>query len=219
MIPSQPVIPMLNYAAPARVATARRPSAVQVALFVLALPALVTPFVRFTFGTSPLDVIADHPSHFSELPLYLCAVTFFAAFPIMLRKGWRLFFPAPPARWTMPAIAVVSLIVNVPAIVIASLMVAQTPGMIRDDTFQRDEAGMLALILATLVGGSVLALWRWRRRSLIAGVDSFLVVGYLTVMAICLLAFHDDPEVGYWLSVPVAASFAAEMLLPHRANL
>jgi len=206
---------MLNYAALAPAGTTRgRPSAIQVILFVLALPALVTPFVAFTYGTSPLDVISEERSFFSEWPLYMCAITFFAAFPIVLWKGWRLLVPTPPAPWTMRAMAAVSLIVNVPAIVIAASMVAQTPESIRDDTFQRDEAAMLAFVLATLLGSAFLAAWRWRRRGLLAGVNTFFVGGYLTVMAICLLAFHEDPELGYWLTVPVAASFAAEMLLP-----
>jgi hypothetical protein len=54
----------------------------QVALFLLALPALVTPFVSFTYGTSPIDVVPYVPEWGSDnWILALLAVEFFAAFP------------------------------------------------------------------------------------------------------------------------------------------
>src|SRR3954453_16350347 len=101
MITAQPAIPLLNYAAPATGESARRRrTPMQVALFLLALPALVTPFVTFAYGTSPLDMVPYVPEWNSDnWILALIALTFFTAFPILLWKARQFALPSSPPRW------------------------------------------------------------------------------------------------------------------------
>ena len=183
----------------------------RLALFVLSLPALVTPFANFTWGTSPFDVLEDGWD--SGWPLYLMALTFFAGFPIVLWKARRLAWATPPARWETRALAVAALLVTVPAVVVVGQMLWDTRQLIGERYMQGNEFCMLSLAIVTLAGGLFLAAWRWRRRGLLFGLETCLVAGYVTVAAMCLLAFHESPEIGYWLTVAVTASFAAEMLL------
>jgi hypothetical protein len=192
----------------------------QAVFFVLALPALLTPFVSFTYGTSPLDVLRELPSYDSEWTLYFIGATFFAAFPIVLWKARRFAWPAPPpGRRQTRALAGVALIVTAPAIIVVARMLREVPQMMRGGNFRGEEIIMLSLALITLVGGTVLSGWRWRRRGLLAGAETLLVVGYVTITAMCLYAFHDGPQLGYWLTVPATASFAAEALLPRPREL
>ena len=200
--------------------TTRRWTPLQIILFVLALPAVVTPFVSFTWRTSPLEVVSDTPSLTgSNWPLFGVGLSFFAAFPILLWKSRRLLWATPPARWERRVLAVVAVVVTVPAFAVIATMLWELPQAVREGNFRSDGIGTFGVALVTFAGGLILAAMRWRRRNLLAGLETLLLVGFLANAAMCLFAFHDDPEFGYWLTVPVAASFAAEMLLPARQNL
>jgi hypothetical protein len=191
----------------------RRPSSpLRLGLFVLSLPALVTPFVSFTWGTSPVDVVEGGWD--GEWPLYLMALTIFAGLPIVLWKARRLAWAMPPARWETRVLAVAAVIVTLPAVVIVGRMLWDTGEMMAERNLGGDELLMLSLAVVALAGGLFLSAWRWRRRGLLFGLETCLVVGYVTVAVMCLLAFHEWPETGYWLTVPVTASLGAEMLLP-----
>jgi hypothetical protein len=214
-------IPMLNYAAPATTATNTRPrTPMQIALFVLTLPALMTPFVPFTYGTSPLDAVAHVPAFGdSDWTLYLIAIIYFAAFPILLWKSRLLLFSSTPRRWERRMLTVTAVIVTAPPLIVIGLMLSDVPELIRDGNFGGDEMLMLSIALGSLFIGFGGAARRWWRRDGLGGFENLLITGYLTNAAMCLLAFHDNPEMGYWLTAPVAASFAAEMLLPSPQQL
>src|SRR5688500_7955130 len=169
----------LNYAA--RPERRGRWPGMRVALFILSLPALVTPFLSFTWGTSPLDVIEDVPGWNSEWPLYLLALTFFASFPILLWKARRLAWATPPGRWETRALAVVALIVTVPAVMVVGRMLWEVRQTMRAGNMRGDETVMLSLAVVVLAGGLILSAWRWRRRGLLFGIETSLVVGYVTV--------------------------------------
>jgi hypothetical protein len=75
---------VLTYAPPSIPADPRR---VRRWLFcLLLLPALIVPFVNFTFDTSPLEALRIW-SYPSELILVLLAGGFFTAFPLV---GWKV---------------------------------------------------------------------------------------------------------------------------------
>ena len=217
---TQPVIPTLNYAASATHRSARQRTPMQVALFFLALPALVTPFVPFTFGISPLRAIDTVPGFAdSNWPLYLIALTFFAAFPILAWKARLLLFPSSPRRWEHRVLAVVAVIITTPVLIVVGWMIWEAPDLIRYGNFGGETTAMFTIALGTLAVAVTAMAFRWRRRGWTAAVETLLVTGYLINAGICLLAFRPDPNLGYWLTVPVAASFAAEMLAPRPPNL
>jgi hypothetical protein len=216
---TQPTIPLLNYAAPATGESARRRrTPMQVALFLLALPAVVTPFVPFAYDSSPVDAVRDVPQFGSDdWILYLVALTFFTGFPILLWKSRLLLLPVAPRWWEWRVLAVVTLIISIPIVIVVGGMLWQ----VRRGNFSFDSEGMLMLSVALGVppaATTVMAL-RWRRRGWQAALETLLISGYLTNAAMCLLAFHEYAEIGYWLTVTVAASFAAEMILPQPQNL
>jgi hypothetical protein len=190
----------------------------QIGLFLLALPALVTPFVSFTYNTSPLEVVDDPPRWGSgEWILYLVALPYFFAFPILLWKARRLVFAITPGRGEQRAVLLSAIGLMIPTLIVLGEMVSDLPQLIREGKF--DSALMLSVAFITLFAGFAAAAWRCRCGDWLGGIEVLLIIGYLSNAGMTLLAFHDRPELGYWLTVPVAASFAAEMLLPRPQKL
>jgi hypothetical protein len=158
MITAQSTIPMLNYAAPATGGTLGRRTPMQIALFLLALPALATPFVPFTFGISPLRAIGTMPGFAdSNWTLYLIALTFFAVFPILFWKARLLLVPSLPRRWEHRVLAVVAVIVTTPVLIVVGWMLWEVPDLIRYGNFGGETIAMFTIALGT-VGVAVAAM-------------------------------------------------------------
>jgi hypothetical protein len=113
----------------------------------------------------------------------------------------------------------VALIITVPTLIVVGWLLREVPRLVRDRSLDGESLLMICVSLGTLTTALFVTGWRWRRRGWMAASETLLVTGYTTNAAMCLLSFHDDPQLGYWLTVPVAASFAAEMLLPQAAVL
>ncbi|MEA2735784.1 MAG: hypothetical protein QOE14_2235 [Humisphaera sp.] len=219
--------PLLSYATPGE--TRRRPGALGIVQLVLALPALVVPFVPFTYGTSPLDVVSDLPDDLNvfsisgDYGLFLIGWSFFAAFPITAWKVRQLVRATPPGVWERGVLGTLAVLLTIPATIVIVSMVrsvvdeALAPQPSRPGL---QEIVMIATGMAPLAAGIGLTLWRWlRRRTSVAAIETLLVTGYLTNAAICLLGFFDNPQLGYWLTIPPTAAFALDLLRPrlHRA--
>ena len=117
--------------------------------------------------------------------------------------------------------AVVAVIATAPAVVIIAIWLSHIPQGVRDGTAWRDFVSITLVLLVPLSTGIALTAWRWRwRREFIPALETLLVTGYVAVATMCLFAFRGGPDLGYWLTVPATASFAADMLLPSaRPNL
>ena len=217
---SNPAIPVLNYAAPTTAASGQR-TPLQIALFVFALPGLVVPFVSFTYSTSPLDAVTDIPQFGSDMWVFFSlGLTYFFGLPILLWKARRLIFTGPPAQPQRRTLLAVSIVITMPALFVVAWMCRDVPPLIKEGDFTGEMALMLSVALSSLFASIGACMWRWRRRrDALAATEALLVAGYLTNAAMTLLAFHDQPELGYWLAIPVAASFAAELFLPRPGKL
>jgi hypothetical protein len=206
---------VLSYAAPANVAAPRWPP-LRIAQLVLGLPALAAPFVTFTFNTSPLECVRSWPRDFEDATLFLIGCSFFAAFPIV---GWqvrRLAWRTPPGPGERAALGLVALIATLPAALVVARMLMELGNHLNGsieihigETFL-----MLASTVAPFAAGVALAVVRARRGRWLAAWETLLVAGFLSNAALCLLSFHSDPELGYWLTVSATASFAIDWLRP-----
>jgi len=210
----QTVTPILSYAAPAD-APATRWTPMRVAQLVLALPGLVAPFVVFTFNTSPLDCLRDWDG-FGQPTFFLLGCSFFAAFPIVAWQIRQLARAAAPTPWERVTLAIVALTTLVPVTVIVTIMLYGFARhlLLLEADLRWDEVLILFTGLAPLITGVALSIARRRRGRITAAIETLLVTGYLTNAAMCLLAFHADPELGYWLTVSATASFAIDWLRP-----
>jgi hypothetical protein len=210
--PAHPLPPILSYAAPGEAMSRRTP--MRVAQLVLALPGLVAPFVVFTLGTSPLDCVKDWDG-FGQPMFLLLGSSFFAAFPIVAWQVRQFARAAAPTPWERAALTIVAVIALAPATAVVSMMVYEFAKQLFPDAELRwDEILMLLAGLAPLVTGVALSIARRRRGQAMAAIETLLVTGYLANAAICLLGFHSDPELGYWLTVSATASFAIDWLRP-----
>jgi hypothetical protein len=91
---------VLTYASPA-LSGRRKPNWLEWARLALLSPALLVPFVSFTWGTSPLAALEEFPSVAkSEWIFILLGGGFFVGFPLF---AWRLrnLLPGVPRRWEL----------------------------------------------------------------------------------------------------------------------
>ena len=209
----QTVAPILSYAArDARDAPSAR-TPLRVVQFILALPALVVPFVAFAYSTSPLDCVRSFPLDFEDSILFVLACGFFASFPIVAWQARRLAWDVGPGRRERAALAVVALLATAPI----TLVLARIGMEVLEDLSQWDSPDWemaIAAVVGPFVTGVTLAIVRWRRGCAVAAWETLLVTGYLAIAAYCLLALHDGPQLGYWLTLPACASFAIDWLRP-----
>jgi hypothetical protein len=213
----------LDYASSGDGSRSRHATRRDLARLALALPGLVVPFVDFTYGTSPIEVVIDPPggSFTGDWMIYLLACSFFAAIPIVAWQVRQLAWRATPRRGERVMLTVAALIATAPAVGVVGMMIKQCADEIRTSTPPGVDGQAILMIttgLAPLAIGFALAAWRWRRAMQIAAAESLLVTGYLANAAMCLLGFHDDPELGYWLAIAPTAAFALDLLRPRRQS-
>jgi hypothetical protein len=189
---------VLSYATPAANAPRNnRRDWMKIAVLILAL---VVPFVPFTFDTAPLTALLQIMNiSGSEWIYVLLGSAFFMAIPLF---AWRLRVmlqraPHPPAEriagWT---IACVCMLIPI-AMLTLFTQIARSEGF-----------NLLAVVM---IGGGmgILTLGVWQairfRGEASTGVDVLLSAAYLANAWVCLIGFYDNREIGYWLTLPVAA--------------
>jgi 4-amino-4-deoxy-L-arabinose transferase-like glycosyltransferase len=214
----------LQYAAPAPRGRERRTS--DVVFLLLMLPALVAPFVSFTYDVSPVEAasyLPEYPPRIlsleGEWTIVLLGYSFFIAFPILVWKMLRLFAPM-ARRWELRVARIASLLGAAPIVLVVTAMVIDRFGNTSLDV------SVLAIPLAALAAGGVLVVWTQRCRDPSDAIKVMLVTPYLANAALCLYAFHESsshetPQLGYWLTALAAAIFTIElamMIPPPRAD-
>jgi hypothetical protein len=210
-LPANPLPPVLSYAAPQDQPTPWTP--LRIAQLALGLPGLAAPFVGFTFGTSPLDCVRSWPDDVDDSIFFLLGSAFFTAFPIVAWQIRRLALAAAPRRWERATLATMAVITLLPPTLIVLQMLVQLARS-WEAAVLWDAGPTLLSGIAPLAAGVALWIVRRRRGRAIAAMETLLVTGYLANAAMCLLAFHTDPELGYWLTVSATASFAIDWLRP-----
>lgn len=199
---------LLQYAVPAPRSTQR----VRLVFLLLTLPGAVVPFVSFTYSVSPLHAVSELPSSdgfIDHAAIFMCGCSFFLVFGLI---GWklRLLLGSRPSKWEVFGARAAAFIGTVP---VATLFLLGLQELIRSGADADGQLiAALSAIFALIMAGSWIA-HRQRRRELMGSIDAMLIGPYLANAAFCLLAFWRDPELGYWLTVPVAIALAAELVL------
>ena len=186
-------------------------------VFALCLPALAVPFVHFTYDTSPLQAVQTlwptAPIRFDDdLMLLLIACAFFISFPL---AGWmlrRLLCPTPPGKIERIGGWVISLLcVTLVAAMLAMVAKNAAPDLVwpphRDD----------AMIGSMLLGGfGIAALGVWgairERGDIRRAIETLMISVYLANAWVCLIGFHEDPDLGYWLTLPPAGALLMHLI-------
>ena len=200
-------------------------------LFLLvALPGALVPFLDYAFSTSPLEVaphppISLHPLAFApDLfdgtgAIYCAAISFFIVFPILLWK-LRLMLGPPPGRWERRFAAGASLICALPPLWLLAMMLRETPDALwfplNAERIRMLSVLIICVFVLILTGWSLLRLCR-RDRPLHA-IEAALFAAYLINSFICLAAFWNDANAGYYVSIPATLCFGIELALLWRAE-
>jgi hypothetical protein len=197
---------VLDYAPPARF----RLRKLDLLFFVLSLPALAIPFLNFTYGTSPLEAAEEFSFDFSrwlgELPLL--GLSFFIGLVVVIWKLRQLL--GPPRRWELWVMLATVLIMALPHGAVLVLLLKE---MFRYGNWPSGILNWSILILgAGIPIVAMLVAWRLRTRQRFAralevlAMWPFLANGYM-----CLLGFHEDRQVGYWLTLWIAVLWIIEL--------
>jgi hypothetical protein len=144
----------------------------------------------------------------SEVIFLLLGCGFFTAFPLVGWKARVLANPSAPKLLEQAiALPVALLCLAIPAFMLGRLCWDSAP--------QFDWENLLAF---ALLGGGFgtlgLGVWqaiRWRNSPRIA-IDILLSAGWLSNAVVCLIGFHDDPNLGYWLTVLPASVLLLELI-------
>ena len=190
-----------------------RRTILDVVFLLLGLPPLVATFVPFCYGVSPVAVLVAAVREFSwrewtpEITILLLGVPFFLpaiAWVLRLRTvAWGA--SRPVERRSGYAIAGVGLALVLGVLGIAAA--SYTELMVR-------ERWMFAFAAMALAGGAV-AFVAHRRAG--GAPDTSLLIALLTPYAangvICLLAFEDSRQIGWYLTVVSISAVAVELLL------
>jgi hypothetical protein len=168
------------------------------------LPAAITPFLQFTWSTSPLDVIRDityatvHQSPDLGMPFGLIAGPFFIGTILFLWQLRLLVWPrtSKAERVIMLSLAGTSALLTV-GFFAMGIHDALNGGRAPSSDFWIVGSGQFILLLA-----GVLLLWLRKRGGSGNSLASLaLHAAYLANAGICLLGFFHDYDAGAWLTL------------------
>jgi hypothetical protein len=179
----------------------------------LGLPALVALFVPFTFGVSPVQVVRESPGTFPwtrwepEMAIVLVTLPLFlpvAASALRLRmivSGREM----RGERWASYAAAAIG---AAAVLALLAAAVAQWWDM------AVPERWMFGAGAAVLAGGAV-AVLALRRRGARRDVRALatMLVPYAADCTICLIAFREEAQLGWYLTAVSAAAALAEVVV------
>ena len=179
----------------------------------LGLPALAAVIAPFTYGVSPAEVMLRAPREFDwtswdpSMAILLVAVPFLTpVFACVLRFRSMLW------GWTTRAERAVGYAAaSVGAAAVAGLLAAAA---VQWATVEWKERAYYGAALLVLAAGATLMAVLWRRNAHPeVRVRAALLTPYLANCAVVLIAFVDDPEVGWYLTAVSAAAALAELVL------
>jgi hypothetical protein len=200
----QPALPVLDYGNPSELAPLQAPFKVRLAFFLLTLTAAASPFLPFTFNTSPLDVWIEffhHPSPRDDELLWI-ATPFFLGPPLAALHLYRLFRPLLHQAIRIVAIAT--------GFITAALTQVFVVRAFYEGNLSPTEIAQVMLAPAVLVGGGILfvGLMRSRRRDEAAVLA--LATGYACNAVMLLVVMYSPNYVGWWATLTAACAIAIE---------
>lgn len=196
---------LLDYALPPKPRPATRG---QWLLLALSAPLAVVPFIPFAHGVSPLNAVRTLPEFFSlsASSIFLCGFSFFLIFPLL---GWkvRLLLGDAPGAVEMRWARLGALAAGVPAAVLTLLCLREAPG---------SQSELLLAIIGGMIALQLSGWWisqRQHRRGLATNVNALLLGPYLTNVLLALLAFSEEADAGYFITLGVAVVPVCELVL------
>ena len=176
------------------------PLAVRVGFLAVSLVAAVSPFLPFTFNTSPLDVVTGY--RFPDRELLQIATPFFIALPM---AGWtlrRVFRPGlrRGERLVMYAIGLAG----------ASLTGAFVVSGVVEGGLRPLELALVLLGPAAIVIGLGTTLWLVRGRYLDDAATMALTTGYAANAVMVLAALYSPDHSGWWVTAVATGGIALE---------
>jgi len=200
-------LPVLGY----RQAEPREPGWRGSLLFLLLiLPALVTPFIAFAFGVSPLDVWEETVKENRLFPnesawmLFCFATPFFASAPLVFWKV-TLMTPSRKSRGLCIAMWSVAGLCSLPVVgaAIRALLNMVNEGL--DAELWPFPVGMGLLALYWVLAGVLSS-----RKQSEQAITMAFYAGYLGNAVYCLGGFHGSTEWGYFITVYIAVVMMAD---------
>src|SRR5206468_10629361 len=183
-------------------------------LFLLSLPALVIPFVTFTSNASPLGAAEKLTVHFMRFLgiIPLLGLSFFAGVLVVIWKLRQLL--GPPGRWELWAMLAAVIVATIPHAIVMGCL---TTEISRDRSWPSGDLMQIISGWAILLFGfgipllgMALAWQRYRRQQAAQALEILAMTPFLANAAMCLVGFHDDPELGYWLTLWIALLWMIE---------
>jgi len=173
----------------------------------LSLPALVVPFVSFTWNTSPLDTIIAVFSGDEGWVFVLLGAPFFLGIPIVVAQITGVASFNITRAWRTVGFALAAF---------STALSLTFDGMMALEMFEGggsgEFSGYLVLILVPVIL-AIGAIWLWRTRQT-AGATTRMTVAlaavYLANASYCLITFSDDRDLGWWLALVSSLGIALD---------
>lgn len=179
--------------------------AVPVLAVILSLPAVVVPFVSFTWNTSPLDTVVELFRSGSDWIFVLLGAPFFLGIPIVAAQIARI-TSRNMSRWCRNAGFALASFSAALSLAFEGMMVLD----ILEDVGVDDLSGYVALLLVPAIL-AIAGIWLWRTRRVADATSQAtvaLVAAFLANASLCLFTFSDDPDLGWWLALAASVGMA-----------
>jgi hypothetical protein len=187
----------------------------RILLYLMILPAAITPFLNFTSRVSPLFVVEEFsrmirfPHWGEEMCLVLLALPFFIGVPTAFWR-LRLLFGGNPSQ-------VEKILAVIFSIVCIAMPVAfVTIGLLLNGVSALRGKEAIGISIGPFVSAAALTCDAWFRRRktlLITRLNVLLNAGFLANGSLCLFAFADFPDSGWWLTLAVCLVMLAEWII------
>jgi hypothetical protein len=204
----EPRVEVLEYA-PANGPESRTKWSGVIAL-VISLPSTAVVFLDFAEGISPWNVASAfvfdelHFWSMEDWQLALCAAPFFLAFPLMWLGIRSIFSAKLSGPESIGVWSLVGLSACATLIIDADLMV---------DFFHYHNGGELVAVgLGFVIGAPALIFCRRRRLSAERSRPVGLYICYVANGVICLIAFAENKNLGWYVSLVIVCGMCAELM-------
>jgi hypothetical protein len=201
----RPVLPVLEYGNPAELAPVPAPFGVRLTFFLVSLAAAASPFLPFTYNTSPLDVWIEffsNPSSRLGDELLWIATPFFVGPLLAMLHLYRLFRPLLTRR-----IRIVVIVTGFVTAAVTQTFVVR--GFVSGD-LNHTETVQVMLAPAVFVIGGILFVGLMRARGCDEAAVVVLATGYACNAAMLLVVMYTPSHVGWWATLVGVCGIAAE---------
>jgi hypothetical protein len=193
--------PILAYAQPSADSPSHPPVAIRVIALLISIPAIAIVFLEFAESTSPWNVVVSPLSegYGSDWPLSLLGVPFFLAFPLAWLALRSLFSSRISLTELVIAWAIIG--ISLAATIVFNIMV------LHDILLYGGGAPKppIFMSITILVAGALLLIFRRRHLTRAHAPLIALYIAYLANATLCILGFDSIQNLGWYLTIPVAA--------------